>query len=667
MFSASATDEVNDQGARKFSYGSVCSGIGAPEVAWSGLGWDLRWVSEIEPFPSSVLSYRFPGVTNHGDFTRIDESAGPVDLLVGGTPCQAFSIAGKRKGLADHRSNLAIEYSRLARRIKARWLVWENVPGVLSSNGGGDFATFLGSLTGRDDITTAKGSWGKFGIIDPGSSEHYGVCWRVLDAQNFGVPQRRRRVFLVGYSGDWRPSAGVFLEPGSPIGNLATCGGTKEHSSGSIEDSTSIRIYRDIGFSRWKSGVGTLTAHDAKDGYCAGLVVDSQYNIRRLMPLENERLQGFPDNWTLIPVKRIRKPKPAVLAKWQAVRRLAKIGDDFWILSADSPRYWAVGNSMAVPCMRWIGERIRMVESVVNPEKPAIKHATCTSEGATILTRPKTPRPSPWVAKDRLRPPIKIHGGKHYLASRILSTFTDHTTYVEAFGGGLSVFLDKRPCERSVIHDSNPGLYDLYYALKHEAEWMIAAVNRLPYTKEVFERSSIEAITRNDDVSMRALGTIIRSRFSRGGMGKDFAWSDRLRGGQPGDVNSWETYKALLPKIAAKLADAVIIDPMSGWDVMELNDSETTLHYADPPYLHATRTARKVYEYEMSEADHLRFLATCNGLRGKVYISGYRSEMYDDLLPQTRWERVDFDMPNHSGQGEKKQRRVECLWISKRK
>lgn len=277
------------------------------------------------------------------------------------------------------------------------------------------------------------------------------------------------------------------------------------------------------------------------------------------------------------------------------------------------------------------------------------------------------PCPSPWVAKDRLRPPIKIHGGKHYLARRILSTFTDHKVYVEPFGGGLSVFLNKTPktCQ-TVIHDSNPELFDLYFAFKYLPQRMIESIQALEYTQAVFDSAKMESTRRSDDIVTRAVGTIVRSRFSRGGMGKDFAWSDRLRGGKPGDVNSWETYKALLPQIANLFNEKVFVrDPTNGWTVMEEEDGETTLHYADPPYLHATRTARKVYDFEMSEEDHLRFLATCNGLRGKVYISGYRSEMYDDLLPESRWDRVEFDMPNHSGQGDKKQRRVECLWISR--
>jgi DNA (cytosine-5)-methyltransferase 1 len=172
-------------------YGSVCSGIEAATVAWHPLGWQAAWYSEIEPFPCAVLKHHYPHVPNYGDMTKFEEWPNePVDLLVGGTPCQSFSVAGLRKGLADPRGNLMLTYLAIAQRHRPRWLVWENVPGVLSSNGGRDFGTFLGAL-------------GELG---------YGFAYRVLDAQWFGVAQRRRRVFVVGYLGDWRRAAEVLFE-----------------------------------------------------------------------------------------------------------------------------------------------------------------------------------------------------------------------------------------------------------------------------------------------------------------------------------------------------------------------------------------------------------------------------------------------------------------------
>jgi DNA (cytosine-5)-methyltransferase 1 len=175
------------------TYLSVCSGIEAASVAWHPLGWCAVAFSEIELFPCAVLAHHYPDVPNLGDMTKYKEwpiERGSVDLLVGGTPCQSFSVAGLRKGLDDPRGNLMLVYLAIARQFAPRWVVWENVPGVLSSHGGRDFGTFLG------------------GLAECG----YGFAYRVLDAQFFGVPQRRRRVFVVGYLGDWRPTAAVLFE-----------------------------------------------------------------------------------------------------------------------------------------------------------------------------------------------------------------------------------------------------------------------------------------------------------------------------------------------------------------------------------------------------------------------------------------------------------------------
>jgi len=194
-------------------YGSVCSGIEAATVAAHPLGWRPAFYSEIEPFPRAVLTHHYPQVPIHGDFTTI--RAGeyePIDLLVGGTPCQSFSVAGLRGGLDDDRGNLALEYLRLADRLRPRWLVWENVPGVLSSNGGRDFGSILGGM-------------GELG---------YGVAYRVLDAQYFGLAQRRRRVFVVGYLGDWRRAAAVLLERQSLSGNPAPSREAGQRPAGTI-------------------------------------------------------------------------------------------------------------------------------------------------------------------------------------------------------------------------------------------------------------------------------------------------------------------------------------------------------------------------------------------------------------------------------------------------
>jgi DNA (cytosine-5)-methyltransferase 1 len=176
---------------------SVCSGIEAASCAWD---WEAVAFSEIEKFPSQVLSHHYPETPNWGDMTKFKEwPDANVDVLVGGTPCQSFSVAGLRKGLDDPRGNLMLTYLAIAAKYRPKWVVWENVPGVLSSNGGLDFASFLRGL-------------GECG---------YGFAYRVLDAQYFGVPQRRRRVFVVGCLGDWRSAAAVLFEQHSLQGHPA--------------------------------------------------------------------------------------------------------------------------------------------------------------------------------------------------------------------------------------------------------------------------------------------------------------------------------------------------------------------------------------------------------------------------------------------------------------
>lgn len=175
-------------------YLSVCSGIEAASVAWDSLGWKAVGFSEIEAFPCAVLSERFPGIPNFGDMTKYADwplKEGDFDVLIGGTPCQSFSVAGLRKGLTDPRGNLALVYLGIVDRFKPKWVVWENVPGVLSSGEGKDFGAFIGGL----------------------NELGYGFAYRVLDAQYFGVAQRRRRVFVIGHKDDdWRLAAGVLFE-----------------------------------------------------------------------------------------------------------------------------------------------------------------------------------------------------------------------------------------------------------------------------------------------------------------------------------------------------------------------------------------------------------------------------------------------------------------------
>lgn len=277
-------------------YLSLFAGIEAASVAWEPLGFKPLAFAEIDRFPCAVLAHRFPSVPNLGDVTKADwsEYCGSVDIIIGGSPCQSFSMSGLRGGLEDPRGNLTLTYLAVVDRVRPRWIVWENVRGVLSSNAGRDFGTFLGGLE-------------KLG---------YSAAWRVLDASGFGVPQQRRRVFLVGHLGNFASPAAVLFERESFRGTPP-----KVRKAG-------------------KEIAGTLIASTGPSPERASLLIVDRGCARRLTPLECERLQGFPDNWTLVAYR----GKPA----------------------ADGPRCKALGNSMAVPVVRWIGERIRAVDEARN-------------------------------------------------------------------------------------------------------------------------------------------------------------------------------------------------------------------------------------------------------------------------------------------------------------
>ncbi|WP_080395942.1 phage N-6-adenine-methyltransferase [Enterobacter hormaechei] len=321
-------------------YGSVCSGIEAASKAWEPLGWNPAWFSEIEPFPSAVLAHHWPEVTNLGDMTKIADAVrtGDVeapDVLVGGTPCQAFSIAGLREGLSDDRGQLTLSYVELANAIDAKRrergepeaiIVWENVPGVLSSKDNA-FGCFLAGLAGESsELQPAGGKWTHAGCV---SGPERVIAWRVLDAQFFGVAQRRKRVFVVASARKGFDPAEILFEQDVGSGSTEANNVGVEGRSSTVDNCTLYRFRRTDSYI--DDGVSsTLSARDYKDR--RELVVMADNRVRTLTPLEYERLQGFPDGHTLIPYE-------------------GKLADD-------APRYKAIGNSMAVPVMLWIGERI---------------------------------------------------------------------------------------------------------------------------------------------------------------------------------------------------------------------------------------------------------------------------------------------------------------------
>ena len=406
-------------------FGSVCSGIEAASVASASLGWEAAWFSEIEPFPCAVLDYHYTGVPNHGDMTLLpkriaDGVVEAPELFVGGTPCQAFSVAGHRKGLDDARGNLtlvfcdiadAIDEARARRGEQPSILFWENVPGVLSDKSNA-FGCFLGELAGEDcELQPPGKKWENAGVV---VGPKRTIAWRILDAQYFGVAQRRRRVFVVasartdfdpvsvlfefdGVRRDSAPSRESRKETAADVGaGFTATGGWGAPDGGNTVGTLMARDYKGIGnqdledgrgecpvggptyakesdvcdtvCSKWVKGYGGPAGSEtgnmvmqpiaiqgnligrsenagpqgvgaSEDGVMYTLTkadvhgCAAQMQVRRLTPIECERLQGFPDDYTNIPWRK----SPT---------------------SPDGPRYKALGNSWAVPCVAWIFRRI---------------------------------------------------------------------------------------------------------------------------------------------------------------------------------------------------------------------------------------------------------------------------------------------------------------------
>ena len=288
-------------------YGSVCSGIEGASVAWQHLGWRPVWFAEIEKHCSALLKEKYPHVHNFGDMELISRGkAEPIDLLVGGTPCQSFSVNGKRAGMDDARGNLARTYMRIIENFRPRWVIWENVPNVLRTNGGRDFGSIVGSL----------------------AHIGYGWAYRVLDARHFGLPQRRKRLFLVGHSGNSSAAFAALFDRSTVLENGTATDETQEDCVAGIEG----RVDGWTGDTTPKRGAGvvpTLRAQQGGEG--VGVVVNGR--LRKLTLTEWERLQGLPDGYTSC-------------------------------MNSDTARRSAIGNGFPVNVMQWIGERIAFLESL---------------------------------------------------------------------------------------------------------------------------------------------------------------------------------------------------------------------------------------------------------------------------------------------------------------
>lgn len=263
------------------------------------------------------------------------------------------------------------------------------------------------------------------------------------------------------------------------------------------------------------------------------------------------------------------------------------------------------------------------------------------------------------VALKKLRGPYKWHGGKAYLARRIIGRFPEHRVYCEPYFGGGSVLLNKPPAEVEVAGDLNGELVNAWTVIRDDVARLAAELSEIRYSEEAFNFWRGQPDDPTDPSLFRAVGFIARNRMSRGGLGKSFAWSERLRGGQPGDLNAWLTIIDELPAISARMRSVRLVQG-EAIDLIREHDSPGTLHYCDPPYCHSTRTVRKAYAFEMTEAQHVALLDTLLACKGAVVLSGYASPLYDEALAD--WERESIEIANHSGQGKAKQRRIECLW-----
>ncbi len=262
------------------------------------------------------------------------------------------------------------------------------------------------------------------------------------------------------------------------------------------------------------------------------------------------------------------------------------------------------------------------------------------------------------ATSSKLRSPLKWHGGKSYLARRILALAPPTRAFAEHYAGGMSVGLNLGPVRSQLANDLDPDLMGFWDRLRSaDGGELLDAIRSTSYSASTFEG----ALGRAGD----PLAFLVRNRMSRGGLGRTFAWSERTRGGRPGDLNAWETFKDELPRVVARLASIELTcrDALASIRAFDAEHGAGAVHYCDPPYLPSTRTQPKAYAREMTADDHREMLATLGEVRGMVLLSGYRSPLYDAEL--AGWHRVEWDLPNHSGQGHVKQRRVECLWSNR--
>lgn len=263
----------------------------------------------------------------------------------------------------------------------------------------------------------------------------------------------------------------------------------------------------------------------------------------------------------------------------------------------------------------------------------------------------------------KIRPPIKIHGGKHYVAPWILEHFPDNYEqydYVEPFVGGGSVLLNKTPSIGvEAINDIHLGIVQIFKALRDEPTQFIGRLKRIRYTENTFNRMASKKI--GHDVLDLAIKEFVLRRMSRGGLKTSFAWSERKRGGKPGDVNAWNTILDQLPIISERLQGVYVFNKPAS-EVIHAFDEKTVLMYVDPPYLHETRVSTQAYEHEMTTEEHISLAELLNKHKGKILLSGYMSPLYRRLYKN--WKCYKKKVPNNASQQKVKEIKTECLWCN---
>jgi DNA adenine methylase len=261
-----------------------------------------------------------------------------------------------------------------------------------------------------------------------------------------------------------------------------------------------------------------------------------------------------------------------------------------------------------------------------------------------------------------MRPPVKWHGGKRYLASRIIKCFPKHRIYLEPFGGGASVLLNKPPAEVETYNDLDLRITRLFRVLRDQGDEFLAKVQLIPYSQVEFEQAKHCPQDATD--LERAVCDFVRWRQSFGGQGQCWSYTTgRARGGMAGDVNAWWTAIEGLPQLINRLRRVQIIC-QSAFEAIPRFDHSEGLIYCDPPYVHGTRAkgSTHIYGVEMSDDDHRNLARILSHCKAKVVISGYPSALYDELY--VSWRRKEFEIANHAAGGKTKGRELECLWMN---